>query len=114
MKNILKSLSIILPIVAIFLMIQCKPMSNSTADIKTFIVASQTVDCTVVAPMKCLQVKEKESDSWGNFYSNIEGFTYEPGFEYVLNVKTEKIENPPMDGSSIKYTLIKQVSKTRK
>lgn len=90
-------------------------MPNSSAENeKTMIIASQTVDCTGVAPMKCLQVKEKESDNWGNFYSNIEGFTYEPGFEYVLKVKTEKIENPPMDGSSIKYTLVKQVSKTKK
>lgn len=98
-----------------FLITQCKPMPNSSSeDEKTFIIASQTVDCTGVAPMKCLQVKEKESDSWRNFYNNIEGFTYEPGFEYVLKVKTEKIENPPMDGSSIKYTLVKQVSKTKK
>jgi len=115
MKNILKSLSIILPMASMLVMTQCKPMPNSsTGDEKTMIIASQTVDCTGVAPMKCLQVKEKESDSWGNFYSNIEGFTYEPGFEYVLKVKTEKIENPPMDGSSIKYTLLKQVSKTKK
>lgn len=96
-------------------MMQCKPIPNSvSANEKNFIIASQTVDCTGVAPMKCLQVKEKETDLWENFYSNIEGFTYEPGFEYVLKVKTEKIENPPMDGSSIKYTLIKQVSKTKK
>jgi len=116
MKNILKSLSIILPMASMLVMTQCKPMPNSgsSADEKTFIIASQTVDCTGVAPMKCLQVKEKESDSWGNFYSNIEGFTYEPGFEYVLKVKTEKIQNPPMDASSIKYTLVKQVSKTKK
>ena len=90
-------------------------MPNSTSDSeKTFIVGPETADCTGVAPMKCLQVKEKESDSWQNFYTNIEGFTYEPGYEYVLKVKTEKIENPPMDGSSIKYTLVKQVSKTKK
>lgn len=115
MKNILKSLFIILPIIAIFLLTQCKPMQNSSSgNEKTFIIASQTVDCTGVAPMKCLQVKEKESDSWGNFYSNIEGFTYEPGFEYVLNVKTEKNLNPPADGSSIRYILVKQVSKTKK
>lgn len=113
MKNILKTLSF--GFVMIFLMIQCKPMPNSSsADEKTFIIASQTVDCTGVAPMKCLQVKEKETDSWGNFYSNIEGFTYEPGYEYVLKVKTEKIANPPADRSSIKYTLVKQVSKIKK
>lgn len=115
MKNILKSLSIILPMASMLVMTQCKPMPNSSSgDEKTFIIASQTVDCTGVAPMKCLQVKEKESDSWGNFYSNIEGFTYEHGFEYVLKVKTEKIQNPPMDGSSIEYTLLTQVSKTKK
>jgi hypothetical protein len=115
MKNILKAISIITPMVMLFILVQCKPMpSSSSGDEKTFIVASKTVDCTGVAPMKCLQVKEKESDSWGNFYSNIEGFTYEPGFEYVLKVKTEKIQNPPMDGSSIKYTLVQQVSKTKK
>ncbi|SIQ22161.1 protein of unknown function [Chryseobacterium indoltheticum] len=90
-------------------------MPNSTSDNeKTFIVGPETADCTGVAPMKCLQVKEKESDTWQNFYTNIEGFTYEPGYEYVLKVRTEKIENPPMDASSIKYTLIKQVSKTKK
>jgi len=116
MKNILKLLSIILPMASILIMTQCKPMSNSASsgDEKTFIIAAQTVDCTGVAPMRCLQVKEKESDNWGNFYSNIEGFTYEPGFEYILKVKTEKIQNPPMDGSSIKYTLVQQVSKTKK
>lgn len=62
MKNILKTLSIL---VLLCVLIQCKPMPNSSSgNEKTFIVASQTVDCTGVAPMKCLQVKEKESDSW--------------------------------------------------
>ncbi len=113
MRYILKTL--ILPIAILSIMIQCKPIANTeSANEKTFIIASQTADCTGVAPMKCLQVKEKESDNWGNLYSNIEGFTYEPGFEYVLKVRTEKIPNPPMDGSSIKYTLLKQVSKIKK
>ncbi|KFE98003.1 hypothetical protein IX39_16490 [Chryseobacterium formosense] len=115
MKNIAMLLKGSLAASVFLIFSQCKPMpSESGKDEKTMIIASETTDCTGVAPMKCLQVKEKESDSWGNFYSNIEGFTYEPGFEYVLKVKTEKIENPPMDGSSIKYTLVKQVSKTKK
>lgn len=113
MKNFSKTVSCTFAIAA--LLIQCKPIPNSASgDEKIFIVASNTVDCTGIAPMKCLQVKEKESDNWGNFYSNIEGFTFEPGFEYVLRVRTEKSTNPPMDGSSIKYTLVKQVSKTKK
>ena len=114
MKNIIK---LILSVSMLSVLAQCKPTSNSvstTADVKTFIVASQTVDCTGVAPMKCLQVKEKQSDRWANFYNNIEGFTYEPGFEYILKVKTEKATNTPADASSIKYTLVQQVSRTKK
>nr|WP_314492548.1 DUF4377 domain-containing protein [uncultured Chryseobacterium sp.] len=114
MKNIIK---LILSVSMLSVLGQCKPKANSvstTANVKTFIVASQTADCTGIAPMKCLQVKEKQSDRWGNFYSNIEGFTYEPGFEYILKVKTEKITNTPADASSIKYILLKQVSKIKK
>ncbi|KFE97939.1 hypothetical protein IX38_19980 [Chryseobacterium luteum] len=103
------------PAAALFTIIQCTAASSTAgADEKTFIIGPETADCTGTAPMKCLQVKEKASEEWINLYTNIEGFTYEPGYEYVLKVKTEKIINPPADGSSIKYTLIKEVSKTRK
>lgn len=113
MKNTFTLISFTMGIA--FLMIQCKPMVNSSyKSEKTLIIASETKDCTAVAPMKCLQVKEKESESWSHFYSNIEGFTYESGFEYVLKVKTEKIENPPIDSSSVRYILVKEVSKTKK
>ena len=115
MKSIATILKGAAPALALFAMTQCTTTANASAgDEKTFIVGPQTVDCTGVAPMKCLQVKENVSGNWTNFYSNIEGFTYEPGYEYVLKVKTEKIANPPADASSIKYTLVKQVSKTKK
>ena len=115
MKSIATILKGAAPALALFAMTQCTTTAGvSTGDEKTFIVGPQTADCTGVAPMKCLQVKEKASENWTNFYTNIEGFTYEPGYEYVLKVKTEKIANPPADASSIKYTLIKQVSKTKK
>ncbi|MGL6129731.1 DUF4377 domain-containing protein [Chryseobacterium artocarpi] len=115
MKSIATILKGAAPALALFAITQCTTTAGvSAADEKTFIVGPQTADCTGVAPMKCLQVKEKASEDWTNFYTNIEGFTYEPGYEYVLKVKTEKIANPPADGSSIKYTLVKQVSKTKK
>ncbi len=115
MKMIATILKGTVPALALFAMTQCTTTAGaSAADEKTFIVGPQTADCTGVAPMKCLQVKETPSGDWTNFYTNIEGFTYEPGYEYVLKVKTEKIANPPADGSSIKYTLVKQVSKTKK
>ncbi|WP_292010031.1 DUF4377 domain-containing protein [Chryseobacterium sp.] len=117
MKLITTILKGTFPIIAFAALTQCTTSANAgsgNAGEKTFIVGPQTVDCTGVAPMKCLQVKEKASEEWSNFYSNIEGFTYEPGYEYVLKVKTEKIANVPADASSIKYTLIKEVSKTKK
>lgn len=110
-----KIIQIILPIIAISALIQCKPNANASAENeKTIIVGPKTADCRGVVPMKCLQVKENTSAEWNNFYSNIEGFTYEPGYEYVLKIKTEKIANPPADGSSIKYKLVQQLSKTKK
>jgi hypothetical protein len=115
MKNTKLFLKVLFSAVFMLVLAQCTTTADASVENeKTFIVGPETADCTGVAPMKCLQVKETQSGNWTNFYSNIEGFTYEPGYEYVLKVKTEKIANPPMDGSSIKYTLIKQVSKTKK
>ena len=64
--------------------------------------------------MNCLLVKKEGQAEWEFFYSNIEGFNYEPGYEYVLEVKVDKVENPAADQSSLKYTLVKQISKEQK
>ncbi|WP_262147187.1 DUF4377 domain-containing protein [Chryseobacterium foetidum] len=89
------------------------PSTENSSD-KTLFVGSETKDCTGVVPMKCLQVREKATDSWENFYSNIEGFTYEPGFEYELKVRTEKVENVPADRSSVRYILVRIIDKVKK
>ena len=63
-----------------------------------------------VGPVLTLLVQEGDNigtDNWTKFYSNIEGFNYEPGTVYNLSVKAEPIDNPPIDGNSVKYTLIK-------
>ena len=46
------------------------------------------------------------------FYNQIEGFDYIPGYEYELLVNVEEVANPPAGGSSLKYTLIEEVSAT--
>ena len=79
-----------------------------------YIVASEKGDCVGVAPRKCLLVKKGDAIEWTNFYSNIEGFEYKPGHEYVLDVKEEKLDPVPADASSIKFTLVKVVSKKEK
>lgn len=62
-----------------------------------------------VGPVLTLLVQEGDeigTENWTNFYSNIEGFNYQPGAIHNLSVMVEKIDNPPADGSSIKYTLL--------
>jgi hypothetical protein len=61
--------------------------------------------------MKCFLVKERADQSWQNFYEEIEGFQYEAGFEYEIQVEVRKIANPPADGSSLKYVLRRVISK---
>ena len=106
----MKKLLFISSFILSLLLCQC----TSTSNITRYIVASTCVDCMGVVPQKCMMVKKGDAQNWELFYSKIDGFKYEPGYEYVLDVKEEKIENPPADGSSIKFTLIKQVSKIAK
>ncbi|MFV0184547.1 DUF4377 domain-containing protein [Empedobacter falsenii] len=75
-------------------------------------IAPETRNCSNgVAKMQCMMVKYTDVDEWQYFYNTIEGFTYEPGFEYQLIVSTTKVENPPADASSINYKLVKVVRK---
>lgn len=83
--------------------------SNNTVKMT---IASQQGDCIGVAPQKCLLVKKDSEANWTFFYNQIEGFDYKEGFEYVLEVKEEKVENPPADASSLRYILVKELSKT--
>lgn len=74
--------------------------------LKTVYVGPELVDCTGVAPQKCMQVKENPEDEYGLFYDQIEGFDYEEGFEYELVVQEEQVENPPADASSVRWVLV--------
>lgn len=78
---------------------------------KTLYVAPERRPCTGVAPMECLQVRDAPDRPWQNFYSEIEGFTHEPGYRYELRVREDRGANPPADGSSLRWTLVKVVSK---
>lgn len=76
---------------------------------KTVYVAAQKVACTGVAPMECLQVREQADQPWQYHYSGIEGFDFQPGTEYQLQIIETVLNNPPADGSSVRWTLEKIV-----
>ena len=92
----------------------CK-VADDTAIEKTIYVAAHTVPCQAgMIATDCMQFKwKKNQKEWGNFYDNIEGFTYEKGHAYELLVKESKVDNPPADASSIQYTLVKIISKNK-
>ena len=45
--------------------------------------------------------------------SSIDGFTYERGYEYKLKIQRTTLGNPPSDGGSYTYKLIKILSKQK-
>ncbi len=90
----------------------CGPFLGGAAE-KTIYVGPYQVDCVGVAPQKCLLVKEDPKDDWTFFYGQIEGFEYEPGYEYELRIMEEKVKDPPADASSIRWILLEVVKKER-
>lgn len=76
---------------------------------KLIYVSAETKPCVGIALMTCLQVREKPSEPWSLHYTGIEGFEPKPGIEYRLRIIERQVENPPADGSSIRWSLDKIV-----
>ena len=83
--------------------------------LRKIIVADHQEDCIGLVPQKCLLTKLAEQTNsqtgWEYRYSGIEGFDYEPHYEYILLIKNTTIANPPADTSSIHSKLIKIIEK---
>lgn len=84
---------------------------QSTPATETLYIQDKLADCIGVAPMKCMQVRGQPGESWSLFYQQIEGFTFEPGYRYQLEVTKERLTDVPADASSLRYRLVKVVSK---
>lgn len=72
---------------------------------------SRLVDCAGVGRQRCMRVRDGEDQPWRMFYGSIEGFTFEPGYRYVLRVEEIAMPNPPADASSVRTVLVEQVRK---
>jgi len=121
----MKHIILLLAALAVLFVVACSPTGGQEpiaaeptqtdegqGEMKTLYVGPELVDCVGVAPMQCMQVKEDPNGEYQNFFSSIEGFTFEPGYTYELRVNVESIANPPADGSSLRYTLVEIVSQT--
>jgi heat shock protein HslJ len=83
------------------------------AQTKTFYINSSKKSCTGLVPMTCLQYKNDPGEDWKLLYQPIEGFNFEEGYLYTLQVKAKKVKNPPADASSVRYIIKKEVSKQK-
>ena len=66
--------------------------------------------------MSCLEVQNNETidpQGWELFYSQIEGFKYQPGYLYRITVAISDREPPlPADVSAKTYELVEVLSKS--
>jgi hypothetical protein len=90
-----------------------KSVEKAGQERQTLYVAPYTRTCQGIYEMQCMLVRESREGEWLNFYDQIQGFTYEPGYEYVLLVGWREVPNPPADASSREYWLIQTVEKKR-
>ncbi len=85
--------------------------------LREIIVADHQVDCVGVAPQPCWLTKTtgvaSDQSDWEYRYSAIEGFDYQPNYEYTLLIKNTPVSNPPADASSIRSELIEVIEKKR-
>lgn len=89
----------------------CSSATAPAERVYTLKVAPARAPCAGVAPQQCFQVREGSNAPYTLFYDAIQGFTYEPGYWYVLEVGERSVANPPADGSSKSYRLISIVSR---
>lgn len=82
---------------------------DTEPDQKIIHIAPYQQDCTGVAPQDCLIVRFEDESDLTYFYNEIEGFTFEEGFEYKLLVNVVELENVPADASSLGYELVEIV-----
>ena len=85
--------------------------------LRKIIVADHQEDCVGIGPQSCLLTKlagqTNSQTGWQYRYSDIEGFDYEPDYEYTLLIKNTTVVNPPADSSSINSELVEILEKKR-
>ena len=87
------------------------PTPKPTYSTEVWVVASRYQDCQGVGPMKCMQITKPNGET-ELFYDSIEGFNYQEGTEYRIEVDGDGAANPPADGSSRRYKLVRIIAQT--
>jgi len=78
---------------------------------KTIWVAHRRVDCIGVKPQKCYLIKSTQYEDWRFWYGEIEGFDFEEGYAYEIQVLERRIEDPPADAADVQLELVEVLLK---
>ena len=102
-------------LVVVALLLFSNAMRGSSKEIH-LLIGPQLVDCLGGGMIqgKCYQAKSSASEpDWGNFSDAIEGFEWEPGYEYELRVEVTDYRPINYDNTFRSFVLIEVVSKTK-
>lgn len=115
-RKMKKTLNLLFLLLAVFAVSSCSSDDDEKKDsVKeiTIYVSSETGESYGFnsTPEECMLVKfDNPNGEWEHLgLYRIEGFTYVKGHEYELRVKMTTLANPPADGYSHKYMLVKIV-----
>lgn len=115
-RKMKKTLNLLVLLLAVFAISSCSSDDDEKKDsVKeiTIYVSSETGKSYGFnsTPEECMLVKfDNPNGEWEHLgLYRIEGFTYVKGHEYELRVKMTTLANPPADGYSHKYLLVKIV-----
>lgn len=73
---------------------------------KLVYVRSQKVTCLAGGlTTSCYEVRDSAGQPWQPWHGEIAGFDYQPGYVYRIRVMETPDPNPPLDGSSVRWTL---------
>lgn len=115
-RKMKKTLNLLFLLLAVFAISSCSSYDDEKKDsVKeiTIYVSSETGESYRFnsTPEECMLVKfDNPNGEWKHLgLYRIEGFTYVKGHEYELRVKMTTLANPPADGYSHRYLLVKIV-----
>lgn len=106
----LPSLSACCPLVSI--LVACGVLDLGGPNRRTRLVQHDAAECVSVSIQRCLLVKESDQGDFQFLDDGIEGFAYQWGSVYTLEVDEHRVSNPPADGSSLRLVLRKPLSQT--
>jgi hypothetical protein len=91
----------------------CNPFGPSDDSRRTLEVEHYLEECMGPWHQLCLLVREPGTTEPLRHYGGIEGFSFEWGYDYRIEVTDFRIRNPPADGSSTRTVLNRVVSRER-